>query len=208
MESNEADKFSVRGYDARRSRFSPVLHLPSAVTKSALRKIIRLRIDALPPETRAEKSGMIAQAVAQSAEWGEARTVGFFSPLPTEPNVDLLWAVLGSRTVCYPRVDGDNLVFLRVPDREALLASRWNLLEPPHREDAIVPLGELDLLLVPGLAFTADGHRMGRGKGFYDRLLANSAFQAAAFGICFAEQLVPRLPMEEHDRPVARVCSA
>lgn len=179
------------------------------MTKSELRKAIRIRLAALPPGARAEKSAAICLAIAQTPQWREARTVGFFAPLPEEPDVDLLWAVLGTRAVCYPRIQGDDLVFLRVPNREALLESgRWNLLEPPHRDEHMVDLARIDLLLVPGMAFAADGRRMGRGKGYYDRILARPGFRAPTFGVCFAEQLVPHLPTEDHDRPVHRVFSA
>ena len=179
------------------------------MTKPELRKAIRVRLAALTPEAKAEKSAAICRDLAHTQEWHAARTVGFFAPLDSEPNIDLLWAVLGERTVCYPRIQGEDLVFIQVPCREALLESaRWNLLEPPHRDEHVVPVGEMDLFLVPGMAFTADGHRMGRGKGYYDRLLAHPVFRAPAFGICFAEQLVAHLPMEEHDCPVSRVFSA
>lgn len=179
------------------------------MTKPELRKVIRARLAALPPEATAEKSAAICRAVAQTPEWRDVRVVGFFSPMALEPNVDLLWAVLGERTVCYPRINGEDLVFIRVPSREALREStRWNLLEPPHCDEHVVPVGEIALFLVPGMAFTADGHRMGRGKGYYDRLLGHPDFRAGSFGVCFAEQLVPHLPMEEHDRPVTRVFSA
>jgi len=178
------------------------------MTKPELRKAIRTRLASLSEEERAAKSAAICREIAASDEWAAGRTVGFFSPLASEPNVDLLWAVLGARTVCYPRIDGDNLVFILVPSRAALLESRWNLLEPPHREDAVVPLEELDLLLVPGLAFTPGRHRMGRGKGFYDRLLSRPALRATSFGVCFAPQIVPHLPTEEHDQPVTRLVFA
>ena len=179
------------------------------MTKSELRKAIRVRLAALPPEAQAEKSAALCRAIAHTPEWRAARKVGFFAPMASEPNVDLLWAVLGERTVCYPRIHGEDLVFLSVPSREALLESaRWNLLEPPHRDEHVVPVEGIDLFFVPGIAFTADGHRLGRGKGYYDRLLAHPAFCSPAFGVCFAEQLVAHLPMENHDRPVSRVFSA
>jgi len=179
------------------------------MTKPELRKAIRVRLQALAPAVKAEKSAAICHAVSHTPEWSNARNIGFFSPLDSEPNVDLLWAVLGARAVCYPRIHGDDLVFIRVPDREALLESaRWNLLEPLHRDEHVVPISEMDLLFVPGVAFTSDGHRMGRGKGYYDRLLADPSFRAATFGVCFAEQLVAHLPMEDHDRPVNRVFAA
>jgi len=133
------------------------------VTKPELRKAIRVRLEALPPEVKAKKSAAICCAVSQTAEWKAAATIGFFSPLSPEPNIDLLWAVLGGRAVCYPRVHGEDLIFIRVPDRSALLESaRWNLLEPAHRDEHVVEPAGIDLLLVPGMAFTQDGHRMRR----------------------------------------------
>ena len=174
------------------------------MTKPELRKAIRVRLAALSRSAMAEKSAAICRAIAQTPQWQTARTVGFFSPLDSEPNVDLLWAVLDGHTVCYPRISENDLVFLSVPTREALLESgRWSLLEPPHRDEHVFASAEIDLLLVPGVAFTPDGHRMGRGKGFYDRFLAG--FHGTIFGVCFAEQLVPRLPMEDHDRQVDKV---
>lgn len=179
------------------------------MTKSELRKAIRIRLETLPPEEKTRKSSAICRAVAQTPAWRNARAVGFYSPLPSEPDIDLLWAVLGERIVCYPRIDGDELVFIWVPDREALLESeRWNLMEPPHLDERVMPVESINLLFVPGVAFTATGHRMGRGKGYYDRFLVRAGLRASAFGVCFSEQIVPRLPLEDHDRPVDKVFSA
>ena len=56
-----------------------------------------------------------------------------------------------------------------------------------------------DLIFVPGLAFSKDGHRLGRGAGFFDRLLAGRAARAFKIGICFSFQLVDAVPTERHD---------
>jgi 5-formyltetrahydrofolate cyclo-ligase len=56
-----------------------------------------------------------------------------------------------------------------------------------------------DLIFVPGLAFSKDGHRLGRGAGFFDRLLASRAARAFKIGICFSFQLVDAVPTERHD---------
>jgi 5-formyltetrahydrofolate cyclo-ligase len=57
----------------------------------------------------------------------------------------------------------------------------------------------LDLMLIPGLAFTADGHRLGRGAGFYDRFLSTASGYTVKVGVCFAFQLLPEIPVECHD---------
>ena len=175
------------------------------MTKPEIRKSVRLRIRPLTKEALAEKSADICRAVTAARDWSQARVIGLFAPLCLEPNVELLWANAGSRTVCYPRVDGDRLSFHRVTDRSALVESRWKLREPPRLDDAVIGPGEIDLLLVPGLAFTEEGHRLGRGGGYYDRFLAEPTLRAVTFGICFSEQIVASLPVEEHDRTVWRV---
>ena len=62
-----------------------------------------------------------------------------------------------------------------------------------------VPLGFIDLVVVPGLGFTEQGHRIGRGMGFYDRFLAQSEFLGVSCGLAFEEQVIPSVPMLDHD---------
>jgi 5-formyltetrahydrofolate cyclo-ligase len=62
-----------------------------------------------------------------------------------------------------------------------------------------VALEDLDLVLVPGLAFDEKGARLGRGGGFYDRLLASKSATTLAMGVAFAFQLESKLPLEPHD---------
>ena len=177
------------------------------MSKSDLRKTIRLRLKDVSGAVRAGKSAHICEELAAAEAWRTARTVGLFAPLPSEPDVELLWAAVDGRTLCYPRIAGKSLVFLRIPGPSVLLETNGKLREPPHLTEALVPIEKLDLLLVPGVAFTPDGHRLGRGGGYYDRLLADPALRAPAFGVCFEEQLTECLPMEAHDRPVKRVIS-
>ena len=71
----------------------------------------------------------------------------------------------------------------------------------PDGEEA--EAGEIDLIIVPGVAFDAQCHRLGRGRGFYDRLL--SSLHAPKIGICFDFQLVPSVPVESFDHPMDHV---
>ena len=67
----------------------------------------------------------------------------------------------------------------------------------------VVPLGLIDMIVVPGLAFDRQGYRVGRGKGFYDRFLAQREIQALRCGLCFHEQLLTAaIPVEPHDMPM------
>jgi 5-formyltetrahydrofolate cyclo-ligase len=87
-------------------------------------------------------------------------------------------------------------------------ASRWNLREPDLRTAMVVDPRAIDLILVPGVAFTHEGFRVGRGGGYYDRFLAEPQLHARRLGVCFARQLVPSVPLEAHDQRVDRVIAA
>lgn len=75
----------------------------------------------------------------------------------------------------------------------------------PPMSAARVPLAQVDAIVVPGLAFDPRGGRLGRGGGFYDRLLAEAPARTLVVGVCFDVQVVDRVPREAHDRPVHRV---
>lgn len=172
-------------------------------SKAELRRRIRELLRFSPGE-RAEKSARICEQIAREPAWLQARTVAIFAPTAEEPDVELLWADAAGKRICYPRVRGAELVFLAVADHGALTLSRWNLREPPDGS-ASVGLGEIDLILVPGIAFTADGQRLGRGGGYYDRLLASPQLRALKIGVCFSAQIVEQLPRDAHDMAVDRV---
>lgn len=176
-------------------------------TKPELRTLIRARLATIPPGERSRRSRLLCKSVAASREWRDARCIGLFSPLPSEPDINILWQALPPRTACYPRVEGDELCFHHVPDLASLRPSRWGLLEPLPETSTLVPPAALDLIIVPGIAFTHDGHRMGRGRGYYDRFLAQCP-EAVLIGVCFSEQLVPALPLESHDVPVQHLFCA
>jgi 5-formyltetrahydrofolate cyclo-ligase len=172
------------------------------MTKSELRGAIRKKLDALSPSVLAEKSARICAAVAARDEWRRAKTVCLFASHTHEPDIDALWKNAAGKIVCYPRVDGDRLVLLRVEKISELKLSRWNLREPDFSPEKIVPPENIDALLAPGVAFSKTGGRLGRGGGFYDRLLADEKLRAFKIGVCFSEQIAGELPREAHDREV------
>ena len=136
------------------------------------------------------------------ANW-YARTVAVFAALPDEPATDEVLARWAStRRVVLPRVEGDAMRFYACrPD--ALVFGAFGILEPQGERPC--PAGEIDLVVCPGVAFTADGRRLGRGRGYYDRYLGDPAFRGFRVGVCYAHQLVDDLPVEPHDMRMDRV---
>src|SRR5437660_4817851 len=131
--------------------------------KAEIRRLIRGRLAAFTASAIAEKSERICEAIARQPAWIQASLVCLFAPQPTEPDVELLWAKIGGRQFCYPRVNGAELDLIRVAERASLETSRWQLREPLHDVAKVVSPESIDLILVPGLAFSPAGGRLGRG---------------------------------------------
>lgn len=172
---------------------------------------IRARMRALlplPPDIRGEKSSAICEAIIRHPAWRDAVTVATFAPQSREPDVDLLWQHAGARRLVYPRVEGEAVSLYCVESLYDLQPAKWGLREPAAVAENGIRPDEIDLILVPGVAFTRGGHRCGRGGGFYDRLLAELPVRTMKLGVCFSEQLVDSLPLEAHDAAVDAVVSA
>ena len=170
-------------------------------SKTEIRRNIRAILQ-VPPDLRAEKSARLCAAIAACDAWRSARTVAVFAPQPREPDVELLWMHGAGKTFTYPRVVEDRLDLFRVASLHELAPGAFGVREP--REDlahAVAP-DTLDLILVPGVAFTRSGERLGRGGGFYDRLLSSLPASTIKIGVCFASQLLTELPVEPHDQRV------
>jgi 5-formyltetrahydrofolate cyclo-ligase len=91
-------------------------------------------------------------------------------------------------------------------DFSELTPGTWNIPEPPKSRwgeaGTEVPPSELDLIIVPGVAFDRNGGRLGNGAGYYDRLLAQIGKETVLYGVCFESQLLDRIEMETHDVPM------
>jgi 5-formyltetrahydrofolate cyclo-ligase len=175
--------------------------------KALLRQEVRAaRAAGLSPEERREASDRICTTLAVLPELAAARVVAAFAPTPEECDIDAFLRGLLERGVglLLPWVDGDDLRLARVRDLARDLVPGWrDLREPdPHQRRPARP-DRVEGAVVPGLAFDAAGHRLGRGGGHYDRLLARLAPGTPVVGVAFDLQVVPRVPTEPHDRPVS-----
>ncbi len=102
--------------------------------------------------------------------------------------------------------DMDCVQLYSMQDFEDLPLTKWQIKEPPidenNRAEALTS-GGLDLILIPGIAFTKSGHRLGNGKGYYDsyfaKCLTHSTSKQFLIGLAFSEQIVEKIPVNRHD---------
>ncbi len=141
--------------------------------------------------------------VAELEEYRSAGTVMAFVGFQGEPDTDPLFARLAveGKRLLLPRVEASGIV--AADGHSPLVASKFGVQEPTG---PAVDVGEIDLVIVPGLAFTAAGDRLGYGRGYYDLLLPT--LSATSIGVCFEDQLVDEMPLAAHDVRVDTVISA
>ncbi|MBQ1952290.1 MAG: 5-formyltetrahydrofolate cyclo-ligase [Alistipes sp.] len=173
--------------------------------KSEIRRAMRQRNRTLDHGAREAASERIFRQVEQCEEFRCAEDVALYCALPDEPPTEPViarWLELGKRVVV-PRVEGDEMRFFRY-DPATQVVGAFGIEEPGDGALLCSP-SEIELMVVPGVAFTATGDRMGRGRGYYDKYLSQSDFRAYTIGVGYAHQLVDTLPVAEHDRRLDKV---
>jgi 5-formyltetrahydrofolate cyclo-ligase len=173
----------------------------AALQKQALRLDLRRVLRTIPPEIRTAASQQAWRILEAQAVWQQARAVFLFWPLDNElDSRPLIESALRQRKrVALPRFNAATGAYeaARVNDLETDLSpGRLGILEPREACPA-ADLIRLDFTLVPGLGFGLDGRRLGRGKGFYDRMLARVSGWKC--GAALDEQIVEGIPQEPHD---------
>jgi 5-formyltetrahydrofolate cyclo-ligase len=165
--------------------------------KRSIRDELLARRRHLAAETCLGRSLAAQQRLLLVPEFAAATVVALYSPVRNEVFTEEIFTAArhSGKTVTYPRVRGTLLEFVEVVDRQQLVPGAYGILEPAGSQ--VVPLAALDLIVVPGVAFDLTGHRLGYGKGYYDRILYERRGQLV--GLCFDFQLVERLPAEAHD---------
>lgn len=165
--------------------------------KAALRRHCRSLVLPDPEERSRSIVSHLFELLKAHPEW---QIIATFFPLHGEPDLSPLQQLLPERDFVYPRIEGSDMTFHHVIDPATqLIPTRWNLREPC----AGLPLvggDEIHVMLCPGTAFDLSGHRLGKGKGFYDRYLAATLPpRPRLIGVSFASFLFPIIPHESHD---------
>ncbi|MDG2197765.1 MAG: 5-formyltetrahydrofolate cyclo-ligase [SAR324 cluster bacterium] len=144
----------------------------------------------------------IFRHLLNSRLWQEAKVIHTFLPQNAEPNTFFLVqeALKTKRRVQVPKVAGpSHLTHHWLEDIKLLKKNSWGIPEIQDSAAHVADLSEIDLVLVPGLAFSRKGARLGQGRGYYDRFL-NQFNEAKTLGVGFDWQLLEHIPEEPHDR--------
>ncbi len=169
--------------------------------KAALRKQLRAELKKMTLEDRAAAAKQACARLKQQPVWQKAQTVLFYAPLPGELDIWPLFSefLTAGKTAFLPRFSAETKAYavchVKDADRD-LRVGEFGIREP-NESCAKISSNRLDLILVPGLGFDESGHRLGRGKGYYDQLLTTLA--GPTCGVAFNQQIVSRVPTGPHD---------
>lgn len=150
----------------------------------------------------------ICSRVLASAWWQEAGILLLYYPLADEVDVRPLirQAFDSGKQVLLPVCVGDELELRIYEGKTSLAKGAFGIMEPNGPLFAEEHYSDIRLAVIPGMAFDRAGHRLGRGKGYYDRLLPKLT-NARLEGICFPFQILDEIPADAHDFPVHEVAS-
>ncbi len=165
--------------------------------KKLLRREIREKKRQTPNEEKLRQSSLIFSAIEKSEIFNQADTLLLYWSMDDEVAThDFILKWYKTKTILLPCVKGDDLILRRFGGMETMQeGEQFAILEPTG--EVFSDYSRIDLMIIPGVAFDRAMHRMGRGRGFYDRLLSVAKVQK--IGICFDFQLVESVPVEEFD---------
>lgn len=166
--------------------------------KRQMRQMLRSRISEISTEQREVASREIFSEIATLPAFRKAQVVALYAALHDEPQSrEFIAEWYGRKRIVLPRVEGDVMRFYDYSP-EHMISGSFGIDEP--QGPIACPPEEIDFMVVPGVGFTIEGGRMGRGKGFYDRYLSQPLFRAFTVGVCFKAQIAESLPSEPHDK--------
>ena len=175
-----------------------------AILKQELRREIIKKRDSLSHEERIERSLRIGDALRNLREFQQAKVVHFFLTLRSEVMTEgeIRGALSAGKTVVVPVIDKKHrhLSLSRIDDYDQeLTITTHGILEPRPKSYKFIPLEEVNLMVLPGVAFDVRGHRLGYGAGYYDRLLKAEEERPLLVGLAFEIQNGDEIAVGGHD---------
>jgi 5-formyltetrahydrofolate cyclo-ligase len=168
--------------------------------KRSIRNRYLVERKALSIDRCVDSSSKIQQRFLRTDLFRCAKNLVLYSAVHNEVATDAVasQALDEGKLLIYPRIKGDGLEFVTVQNLSDLLPGAFGILEP--RGDTLVPIEKIDLIVVPGVVFDRVGHRLGYGRGFYDRALAACRADCLKVGFAYDSQVVESLPAADHDK--------
>lgn len=175
--------------------------------KRQIRREVRQLLAELSDEQKGGYSESVVDHICRDDQYRRSSQIGLYFPVEWEINLMGLFDKGGiemGKQFAFPRWNRNtrHYEFARVLGRNQLMRGRFGV-EEPSEECEFVPGRLLDITFVPGVAFSRSGVRLGRGKGFYDRLL--KGIEGQIVGICCDLQVLDEIPAEEWDMPMDRI---
>lgn len=169
--------------------------------KKALRRQIREKKRAMTPEQILDASKRLAEKFLSTRQYTEAKTIYGYLPYNQEVRTELILqrALEDGKRIAVPKVYGDEMRFIYITGFDRLENSDMGIPEPI--DDEPVAEDPTALVLMPGLAFDNEGHRVGYGGGYYDKYLSQEPGHPTV-ALCYDFQMMPQLDTEEFDIPV------
>ena len=174
--------------------------------KKILRKIIKVRVSAISADEKAKREKLLLDNLFSMPEFLAANTVMLFANLPDEIGTFSLIdkCIAMGKKVFLPVINGDDMTVAEFTGEYQI--GRYGIKEPslltPH--SSLLTPNSIDFVLVPGVGFSPNGYRLGRGKGYYDKFLSKHS-NLFTVGVCFREQFYLDIPREPHDVPMNKV---
>ncbi|MCX8031365.1 MAG: 5-formyltetrahydrofolate cyclo-ligase [Thermodesulfovibrionales bacterium] len=169
--------------------------------KRQIRRQVLKQRDSISDEEKKFKDRSIKTSLFSQPEFKEAKKILFYASYKSEVDTFSLIeeAFLLKKTVLLPKVNTEtnNLDIYEIKDLKELKMGYQSIPEPYLPESRIVEIKDIDLIIVPGVAFDIQSNRLGYGKGFYDKLLNEKLCPAIA--LAYEEQVVESVPTEPHD---------
>jgi len=170
--------------------------------KSLLRKRFCQIRNSLSPKELSSLSARIKQNLFDSEEFKSANSILFYASFRSEvETLPVIEETLGKKRCFLPKVSADELKVFEIQSFSELKSGYYGILEPITEVEA--KLSQIELIIIPGLAFSKDGGRLGYGRGFYDRLLAKTS--SLKVSLCFSCQLTDEIPINQRDQRVDRI---
>lgn len=167
--------------------------------KKTLRQIKLLERLAHHPVEKTKKDRLILKGICNLPEFKKAKNILFYTPIKGEVDISKILKKSKTKRFVLSRINGNKLDLHYIKDLSQTKENKFKILEPQKNLPKAKPQ-DIDLAIIPGVVFSDNGHRIGYGKGFYDRFLKKTL--AVKIGVAYRFQIVKNIPGEKHDVPM------